>query len=220
MTKSNQSSLDIADHLSRGEYDWCPEAETRLKEQHDLIRQQQAEMEELEKENTDLRYLIATKLEQQDGISLNSMAHPITNTPEPSYEIDPDKLETIEIDLPSPEPVAWIDEINTFVLDKDYKQFPKSLQNGMIPLYTHPAKTLTDDAKYNVTVKWDGKTTHHANVSLDTPLHYNEPKTLTDEEITKLWSESHEDGIATQQGFTTQQHYFAHLILRKAQENG
>ena len=27
------------------------------------------------------------------------------------------------------EPVAWMDEINTFVLDKDYKQFPKSLQN-------------------------------------------------------------------------------------------
>ena len=38
------------------------------------------------------------------------------------------------------EPVAWMDEINTFVLDKDYKQFPKSLQNGMIPLYTHPVK--------------------------------------------------------------------------------
>ena len=36
------------------------------------------------------------------------------------------------------EPVAWIDEINTFVLDKDYNQFPKSLQNGMIPLYTTP----------------------------------------------------------------------------------
>jgi len=41
---------------------------------------------------------------------------------------------------------------------------------------------------------------------------------LTDEEINKLWAESHEDGIAMQQGFTTQQHYFAHLILRKAQE--
>jgi hypothetical protein len=38
MTKSNQSSLDIADHLGRGEYDWCPEAETRLKEQHDRIK--------------------------------------------------------------------------------------------------------------------------------------------------------------------------------------
>ena len=42
-------------------------------------------------------------------------------------------------------------------------------------------------------------------------------KELTDEEINKLWAESHEDGIAMQQGFTTQQHYFAHLILRKAQ---
>ena len=41
---------------------------------------------------------------------------------------------------------------------------------------------------------------------------------LTDEEINKLWAESHEDGIAMQQGFTTQQHYFAHLILRKAQK--
>ena len=47
MNKSNQSSLDIADHLSRGEYDWCPEAETRLKEQHDQLRQQQAEIESL-----------------------------------------------------------------------------------------------------------------------------------------------------------------------------
>ena len=41
-------------------------------------------------------------------------------------------------------PVAWMDEINTFVLDKDYQQFPKSLQNGMIPLYTHPTE-LTDE---------------------------------------------------------------------------
>jgi hypothetical protein len=38
------------------------------------------------------------------------------------------------------EPVAWMDEINTFVLDKDYQQFPKSLQHGMIPLYSHPVK--------------------------------------------------------------------------------
>ena len=64
----------------------------------------------------------------------------------------------VEIDLPvktfvgnkpnyvtDNEPVAWIDEINTFVLDKDYKQFSKSLQNGMIPLYAHPAKTLTNE---------------------------------------------------------------------------
>jgi hypothetical protein len=50
------------------------------------------------------------------------------------------------------------------------------------------------------------------------PLYTHPVKELTDEEINKLWAESHEDGIAMQQGFTTQQHYFAHLILRKAQE--
>ena len=76
------------------------------------------------------------------------------------------------------EPVAWMrltgDRVTRITLEK--------VQDNDIPLYTHPAKTLTD------------------------------------EEINKLWAESHEDGIAMQQGFTTQQHYFAHLILRKAQE--
>ena len=47
---------------------------------------------------------------------------------------------------------------------------------------------------------------------------YTHPAELTDEEINKLWEESYEDGIAMQQGFTTQQHYFAYLILRKANE--
>jgi hypothetical protein len=47
---------------------------------------------------------------------------------------------------------------------------------------------------------------------------YTAPRELSDEEINKLWAESHEDGIAMQQGFTTQQHYFAHLILKKASE--
>ena len=52
-------------------------------------------------------------------------------------------------------PVAWMDEINTFVLDKDYQQFPKSLQNGMIPLYTHPVKELTDEEIWEiVSLKW------------------------------------------------------------------
>ena len=53
---------------------------------------------------------------------------------------------------------------------------------------------------------------------INTPLYTHPVKELTDEEINKLWAESHEDGIAVQQGFTTQQHYFAHLILRKASE--
>ena len=50
------------------------------------------------------------------------------------------------------------------------------------------------------------------------PLYTHPVKELTDEEINDAWKQSHEDGIAMQQGFTTQQHYFAHLILRKAQE--
>ena len=79
------------------------------------------------------------------------------------------------------------------------------------PLYTHPTKTLTDDAKYNVTVKWDGKTTHHANVSLDTPLHYNEPKTLTDEEI---WDWFKENTALEKESALK----IARAILRKAQE--
>ena len=59
------------------------------------------------------------------------------------------------------EPVAWMDEINTFVLDTDYKQFPKSLQNGMIPLYTHPVKelTLTDDEVMDL---WNQASSHPA----------------------------------------------------------
>ena len=43
-------------------------------------------------------------------------------------------------------------------------------------------------------------------------------KDLTDKEVNKLWKKSHEDGVAMQQGFTTQQHYFAHLLLKKASE--
>jgi hypothetical protein len=63
------------------------------------------------------------------------------------------------------EPVAWMDEINTFVLDEDYKQFPKSLQNGMIPLYTHPVKELTDEEIQEIAhsfgaIEWMGDTTY------------------------------------------------------------
>jgi hypothetical protein len=102
------------------------------------------------------------------------------------------------------EPVAWQHDFLC-----DYSPIQGEYHN--IPLYTHPAKTLTDDAKYNVTVKWDGKTTHHANVSLDTPLHYNEPKTLTGEEIVKVWNDfERTDNLPIID--------FANAILRKAQE--
>jgi len=81
------------------------------------------------------------------------------------------------------EPVAWMllgledrkpKLINLQVIDH--------LEGTWIPLYTHPAKILTNDV------------------------------------VNELWAESQEDGIAMQQGFTTQQHYFAYLILRKASE--
>ena len=120
---------EIIQHLENAKYVGASKAAI-------MLRAQQEQIEELEKENTDLRYLIATKLEQQDGISLNSMAHPITNTPEPSYEIDPNKLETIEIDLPSPKPVAWMS-------DESFEVSTLNIGRFSIPLYTHPAKTLT-----------------------------------------------------------------------------
>ena len=124
----------------------------------DMLRQQQAVIEDLEKENTDLRYLIATKLEQQDGISLNSMAHPITNTPEPSYEIDPDKLETIEIDLPSPEPVAWAvweGSPHDLFFTKEEADELCRLKGGdakSVALYTYPVKNLED---IDINITWN-----------------------------------------------------------------
>jgi len=67
----------------------------------------------------------------------------------------------------------------------------------------------------------DGKPTKFSKVQTwedDIPLYTHPAKTLTDAVVNELWAESQEDGIAMQQGFTTQQHYFAHLILRKASE--
>ena len=140
----------------------------------------------------------------------------------------------------SNKPVAWIDEINTFVLDKDYKQFPKSLQNGMIPLYTHPAKNNGGNPEeLNTRQIQDARTSlestppfAYAVVSKECPdgmenmsLQFNEPveakkiiplythptKTLTDEEIIEIWS-----GMETDTG--EQNIAFARAILRKAQK--
>lgn len=101
------------------------------------------------------------------------------------------------------EPVAWI---QAGELAWDYELIKKGrsekMMNDKIPLYTHP-----------VDESFDRTASHIAGEYVSYPA-----KTLTDEEINKLWAESHEDGIAMQKGFTTQQHYFAHLILRKAQE--
>jgi len=78
----------------------------------------------------------------------------------------------------------------------------------------------------NEPVAWMLKTGHgtkivekkpYCEVDYWKPLYTQPTKTLTDAVVNELWAESHEDGIAMQHGFTTQQHYFAHLILRKAQ---
>lgn len=54
-------------------------------------------------------------------------------------------------------PYAWVDEINTFVLDKDYQQLPKSLQNGMTPLYANKIPDgLIDPKSYYIGYE-DGK---------------------------------------------------------------
>jgi len=137
---------EIIQHLENAKYVGASKAAI-------MLRAQQEQIEELEKENTDLRYLIATKLEQQDGISLNSMAHPITNTPEPSYEIDPNKLETIEIDLPSPKPVAWMS-------DESFEVSTLNIGRFSIPLYTHPAKTLTDEEITEIYIREWGNGEH------------------------------------------------------------
>ena len=115
------------------------------------------------------------------------------------------------------EPVAWIargDNTSVF-FDLDCAL---SIDDSPTPLYTHPAKelhlslqksketgellavTYTDDEHRIVEVLWKKPPA----------------KTLTNAVVNELWAESQEDGIAMQQGFTTQQHYFAYLILRKA----
>jgi len=99
------------------------------------------------------------------------------------------------------EPVAWMDEINTFVLDKDYKQLPKSLQNGMIPLYTHKfCKHGVDDGACKECYM---ESTH--------------PAELTDEEIYQTWVEAKNTALNTR-GSDFVEVIFARAILRKAQE--
>jgi MinD-like ATPase involved in chromosome partitioning or flagellar assembly len=97
-----------------------------------------------------------------------------------------------------------------------YKEITSTKIEPTVVSYTYPADLTDEDVKYNVTIKWDNKTTHHKNVSDGTPLHYNNPNTLTDEEITKL-----ADDILGYQiyGYKESGVYeFARAILKKAQE--
>jgi hypothetical protein len=99
------------------------------------------------------------------------------------------------------EPVAWMgkdyDGIKTdFYFDVERNKLPYRLYETAIPLYTHPAKTLTDDPLVNFKPVWIEK-----------------PElTLTDEEINEVvWKQNlliSNDGLRE----------FARAILRKAQE--
>ena len=85
--------------------------------------------------------------------------------------------------------------------------------------FAHPAKE--QDIKYDVTIKWDDKTTHHEDVSGDTPLHHTHPvKELTDEEIIELtpFKKYPYDSFVEYEKEDLMD--FARAILRKAQENG
>ena len=93
------------------------------------------------------------------------------------------------------EPVAWMN-IRT---SKCVVFINTPPSDDWIPLYTHPAKTLTDDPLVNFKPVWQEK-----------------PElTLTDEEIEQIGKEY---GIKSVYQFAYYE--FARAILRKAQENG
>ena len=96
------------------------------------------------------------------------------------------------------EPVAWTSQD---VLDADHiiKAVMRREQDEQhtIPLYTHPAKTLTDDSLVNFKPIWQEK-----------------PKlTLTDKEIEGI-ARANVDGHSSME----QLKWFARAILKKAQE--
>jgi hypothetical protein len=99
------------------------------------------------------------------------------------------------------EPVAWIDEeTGCFVYSQyDYEDLDEYGKDGLIPLYTHPAKTLTEDTECQYCkqgcIRCDAR------------------KLLTDEEIKAVYGEY----------FDIENCDWLHLeciraILRKAQE--
>ena len=102
-------ALNIADHLSRGQYDWCPEAEWVLREQHDKLRLQQTEIEVL-------KLQLHTTLTNRDLRTYDG-----------------------KLDIAN-EPVAWIDKRTSKCVV--FINTPPS--DNWIPLYTQPAKELTE----------------------------------------------------------------------------
>ena len=68
------------------------------------------------------------------------------------------------------EPVAWMDEeTGCFVYSQyDYEDLDEHGKDGLIPLYTHPAKTLTDEEIIEV---------------FESPFHPNTTSKINDEVI-------------------------------------
>ena len=50
------------------------------------------------------------------------------------------------IDFPKDcEPYIWMDDLGTTIGNDAYQTLDDHLKDGLFPLYTHPAKTLTDE---------------------------------------------------------------------------
>jgi len=115
------------------------------------------------------------------------------------------------------EPVAWM-AINKSTgigyIQKDKPTKMNKMDNEYTALYEQtPVAWLAIGENTNV---FFDKETALAIDENATPLYTHPAKILTNDVVNELWAGSQEDGIAMQHGFTTQQHYFAHLILRKA----
>ena len=48
------------------------------------------------------------------------------------------------------EPVAWTDDLWNIFLNDEYCMLDDDMKKDMIPLYTHPAKTLTDEEIHQI----------------------------------------------------------------------
>jgi hypothetical protein len=95
------------------------------------------------------------------------------------------------------EPVAWLSNDSFEISSMESNKFP-------IPLYTHPAKTLTDEEFDRIFA--DGKRLG----VLETEDKFLKEKTLTDEEIDDIGREHLTDGDGAIE--------FARAILKKASE--
>ena len=104
-------------------------------------------------------------------------------------------------------PVAWMDEeTGCFVYSQyDYEDLDEHGKDGLIPLYTHPAETITL-AELRKTELYRTEQTRSLREFL-------EPKALTDEEIQEI---AHGFEAIGWMGETT--YDFARAILRKAKE--